>query len=536
MTRIPFRMAMRPLAAVLGMMAAARAAEPEAFIGTSDRWRHLVSPHFEVYSQESEREARRQLYHLEVLHAVFFDMLKFVEPRRTPMTVYGFNQEKAFAAYIPRQFGRDRVSGFFFAGPDRDVIVTGPAFSDRASREMIFHEFVHRMVRATGKSLPPWYNEGLAELFATVQVDRKTNSVELGRLSPNRVRVAATQKFLPMEQLFAIGYDSPLYVESKHAGIFYAQSWATLHYWLFGQSKLPPDAAGRFLERVSGRGAPQGAQLREEFKAIFGIDYPEMQRRIESYLSGGRYLLKRQNLPDIPTEDTYEARPVPVDEIRIRLAELALRVNRTAEARAFLKKAVRQAARKGGPDARLLEALGGDALMGKDEAWAMVWWLEAVEEGSMNPAVVRYVSQAEACGELRSFNLGFRLSEEAAERLRMLLTRSLALEPEQSAGYEQLAMVEAAAPRPLLRNLVLVQQNFSRIGDLHATGLMFALACHRLGRTEEALGMLDELARHPQTEQAASRLAEVRALIAGTTPETKAGADPAGSGESGLKE
>ncbi|MBL9215455.1 MAG: hypothetical protein JNG83_08275 [Opitutaceae bacterium] len=515
------------LAVVFLLAGTASAAQPERIAGVTDKWRHLQSPNFELYTQESERTARKQLFHLEALHVLFFDTFKFVERRRTPVTVYGFADEKAFAAYIPARYKRDRVGGFFGAGIDRDVIVTSESYDNESSREMIFHEFIHRLVRATGDRLPLWYDEGMAELFATIEVNRPAKEVDVGKHSPWRVLASMGQDFMPYERLFGIDHESPYYLESKHAGIFYVQSWATLHYWLFGRSNLPPGAAARFLGRLSQPPVPEGPALREEFKAAFGIDYPEMKDRVERYLNGGKYQMVRWKLPTIPSEDTYVMRRLSRDEIRPRLAELALRVNASPQANSMLLEEIR----KPEPDRRILEALGGRAFRENDVRRALELWNQAFDLGSDNPAVVRRLVELEFSKYSPSFNLSYRLPGEATVRMRLLLDRSLTLEPRQSRAYDQLAFIEAFSESPSVKNLNLIQRHLSRVENPAINVIMLALACHRLGRTQMGLELLDELEQGSGRERETAMLAEVRDHLMGRASR----ADPGSWVDEGVK-
>ena len=42
------------------------------------------------------------------------------------------------------------------------------------------------------------------------------------------------ERFIPLPELMAVRHDSPLYNEGDRRSIFYAESWALLHYLLMG--------------------------------------------------------------------------------------------------------------------------------------------------------------------------------------------------------------------------------------------------------------------------------------------------------------
>jgi hypothetical protein len=111
---------------------------------------------------------------------------------------------------------------------------------------VIFHEYTHLLVNNTFKNAPVWFNEGLAEYYSTFKItdDRK---ITLGTPIGNHVYLLRDSKMLPLRTLFEVDHKSPHYNESKKQGIFYAQSWALMHYLLIGKTGFVAPLT-RFLE------------------------------------------------------------------------------------------------------------------------------------------------------------------------------------------------------------------------------------------------------------------------------------------------
>ena len=147
------------------------------------------------------------------------------------------------------------------------------------------------------------------------------------------------------------------------------------------------------------------------------------------------------------------------------------------------------------PEARLNELLGTEALHAGEADVARDRWLQAVEQGSTNVAVFRELGRLESNLVFGYFDLDYRMPAERCTRLRTLLDKSLAAAPEQSAGYEMLAWVEATAPQPDVAAVIRVQQRFNTLKNKPRTLLALTLVRIRLGKTEEALQMLDDLAK-----------------------------------------
>lgn len=476
--------------------------------GADDHWEYLESPNFELYSQRSPEDARELLHELELFRAVVLERFALPERRRQPVTVFAFASSKLFQSYARvLRGGVQHIGGYYLDGFDRARIVLGPAVNDTMTKSAIFHEYVHHVVRAGDEPLPVWLDEGLAELFATLVVNGR--NVELGRPAAGRVLELRGSKLLPLEQLFALDRASPLYADPEHAALFYAQSWALLHFWYFGEPKTPPEALDAFLQEARRRPALPPAALRQQFNQAFGIDYPEMEQRLQHYVTSGRYRWSVQAVPKISPAASYRVSKLTAEEIQPALAALAFWLSRSPAARAVLM----EAAARSEPDARALEILGAEHLRNGDSASARLCWEKAIAAGSTNPAVYRELGLMEGRAWCERFDCDLRQPEAATERLRFVLTRSIEYCPSQIVGYEMLAWVEAYAAHPSGGNINLVQARLDGLREQNRTLLALALIRHRLGDNATALRMLERIDRSEPDRWVADAAAVLRARI-----------------------
>lgn len=463
-------------------------AQAAEFPGTDDKWRHFRSPSFELYSRNREGESRELLHNLELLRALFLDTFKLTEKRRLEVTIYYFRSANDFRSYVNEVYGtKHGFAGLYVSGVDRAVIMLSPGEDAASARQLIFHEYVHHLFRVSEQVPPSWFNEGMAELFSTVTP--KSGKMELGHPVVGRLWQLKQGKLMPLEQLFAVDQSSPILRQGEHTGLFYAESWAMMHYLYFGNSKIPDAQRNAFLKLALVNRFKDGGDMRKHFRGIFGMDYPEMQERLEGYVSGGSYSWRKIPMPEIPPAAGYATRPVPRREMGLRLAELALRVSRSARAKLALLQAKEQDPR----ETRALEALGSDALRDENQQGARERWTEAVERGTRNPAIYRELGLMEGRGIFSQFDVHFRVPEEKVRRLRDYLLRAIEYNPEQSDAYEMLAWVEAFAPEPSIKNLNVVQRAYGNLSRQQRTALALAFVRVRLGSKEEALAMLADL-------------------------------------------
>ncbi len=479
-----------------------------------EKWNHCASPHFELFSRNRDRDSRDLLQDLELLRAVFIERFKLVERVRLDLTVYFFRTREDLRAYLPEAYrANEFFQAFYHWRPDRAVIMIAPVENEEAARRLIYHEYVHHLFRSTGYEAPVWFNEGVADLLSTVHVAGK--NLEIGRPNEARLRTLQHAKLLPLETLFGVTHTSPIYRANAndHTGLFYAQSWALLHYWYFGQSGVSRAAIDRFVRSACDQRLV-GPDLRAAFRELLGMDYPGMEQRLESYVQSGSYRFGLQTAPVIAAPKTYASRAVSRDEMRLRLAELALRVNRSGAAKLVLLDFVAGDQ----SDPRPFEALGCDALADRDFVTVRERWEQAIEAGTRNIAIYRELALMESRDWFRRFDYYFRLPSEHAVRLRSRLLRAIEYGPDQSSLYEMLAWVEAFAPEPVIANVNLVQTHFPALQQKARTVLALAFVRVRVNQPDAAKQLLTEL-ESLQPDRWVAQAAEVlRAKLEGRAP------------------
>ena len=483
------RIQRRLLAFVLLFPALVPAQGIDPFPGEQEKWLHVRSPHFELYTTHGEGTARDTLYRLEVIRAVFHEFLQLKERMPLEMTVFRFSNSGAYAGYRPEQMGKKRqIGGLYLQHPDRATILIGPQDDVEQARHVINHEFIHHLLHVTEESPPVWYNEGIADLLATLEI--KGGKVVIGAPRVGRVLQLRQERLMPLEQLFAVDHGSRIYTSGEHTGLFYAQSWGLVHYLTLGQHQLPEDRVKLFLNLARQPAAYERPEVMPALVSdLLDLTYADLLERLGRYVVSGRYSGRTMPVPEVAAPKSYALRKPGQGEMHLRLAELAVRVNRSPLGRLALLYGVEREA----GDPRLHEVLGSAAMRDQDEATAREFWQKAVAAGTTNPAVFHALAQIEARRWFRQFNPDFRMRPEHADALRALLQRSIEAAPNQSTAYEILAWVEGSALNPDLRNVNLVQRQFPTLKDRPRALLgLILLRVHR-GEAQTALELLDQM-------------------------------------------
>lgn len=465
------------------------AAPPELYPGLGRKWQHYQSPNFELYSANSDRESRDVLEKMELLRALFLDTFQFKVRMPQPVTIYYFDRQADFEGYTSARFrgGTAKYAGFCTNFEDRTVITLAPARSHEAATRVIYHEYIHYLFRITEQNPAPWFNEGVAELFSTLAEDGEW--LRLGDPVAGRVLELHNGRMMPFDQLFATGYDSPVFKDSGHSGMFYAQSWAFLHYCRFGVNKIPKDKMALFL-RVAGSPEIQArpADFRSVCRELLGLDYPGLLKEMERYISSGKFRGGKVRRPAIAPRSGYQARPADKEEMQRRLAELALRQTGNAYANLFMRELIGRE-----PSSALHELMGTIAMQNDNVDLAREHWREAVRLGTVNAAIFRELGRIEANAVFSQFDLDYHMPEKRAAELRQLLRKSIECAPDQSAGYEMLAWVEAMSMDPDIATLNRVQERFAGLNDRARTLLALVIVRMRLGQRDAALALLAQM-------------------------------------------
>ena len=201
-------------------------------VWAKDNWVSVRSKNFFLIGNASEKEIRQVGTRLEQFREVFsrlFTRMNLTSP--VPTTVIVFKSDKSYAPFKPNP----NLAGYFQPGPDVNYItLTTETRGAQDPFNIIFHEYTHLLVNNNSGNVPIWFNEGLAEYYSTVKVtdDQK---FELGNPISSHVYLLRDKKMLPLRTLFQVDHKSPYYNERDKQSVFYAESWALMHYLILGK-------------------------------------------------------------------------------------------------------------------------------------------------------------------------------------------------------------------------------------------------------------------------------------------------------------
>ncbi len=225
-------------------------------------WTEIRSPHFRVLTNGSTQDAVKVAREFEQLRWVF--ATRFPGWRLesgAPLLVLAVRDQATAKALDPqfRGFAGGHIGGLFHHGWEKQfAIVRLDAFVRDGSKEVVYHEYAHTILHMNSRWLPTWLDEGMAEFYAYTRFDE--NKVYLGAPTV-RLRALHSAPLDSIDEIMAVTQRSALH----HSEFFYAESWALVHFLVYG----PGMEGGKKLDRFSTL-LQQGVVQRKAFQQAFG--------------------------------------------------------------------------------------------------------------------------------------------------------------------------------------------------------------------------------------------------------------------------
>lgn len=244
------------------------------------KWTKVTMKNFTLVGPAGEKKLKMVGSKLEQFRAT----LSLIMPKArlessVPTTVYVFDSYDEFQSYFQYAKNERKIGGVFISTVDANYINLSVENRGYDIYDVIFHEYFHYVLRQNMARVPTWLHEGMAEYFSTFDIDESGTKVKIGIPAARRVAELKKREFLPLDKLFAVNGRSPEYRESDKAGVFYAESWALVHYLLNADKGARNQQFYNFIDSLNSGTTPQTA-----FEKSFNTDYKTMQKELENYI------------------------------------------------------------------------------------------------------------------------------------------------------------------------------------------------------------------------------------------------------------
>jgi hypothetical protein len=374
-------------------------------------WTRIQSAHFEIYSQQGDSaNVRASLMWFEQLHA-FFAAAGLNLKTADRVRVIGFRSVKDYDAYRLRP-----TADAYYVGTESREYIVMPSL-DPGKFGVAAHEYAHVVLHESGKHLPSWLNEGIAEFFSTVHISNA--QCEMGGDIRSHSQLLHSRAWMPLSRL--LDTNSEALQNREQSSLFYAQSWAFTRMLL-----LSPEYRVRLPEMIAALVSGEaGATALAE---VYGKSLASMTEDMRAFVSSG--MAKPIRAPGIKIESVKAtSSELTSFDARSMLAELLLASGELERAQALYDDLSRESPER----AEISAALGTIALRKGDSTRARMKWKQAIAQGIRDANLCyRYAIVADQAGL-------------PANEIRPALERAIALKGDFDDARFKLALLESNA-------------------------------------------------------------------------------------------
>lgn len=482
-----------------------------AFFGLSsltafakDDWIQVRSKNFYLIGNASEKEVRRVATRLEQFRETFRQVFRTMKvDSSVPTNVVVFKSDSAFKPFKPRRAdgkADNLIAGYFQSGEDVNYVTLSADGQDSSNYGTIFHEYVHFLVNTNfGKSnVPSWFNEGLAEYYSTFDI-ADDQVVKLGYPDSNHLQLLAQSRLIPLTDLLTTRPNQ--WGGSHGRSIFYAQSWALVHY-LVQTGKT--DSLDKYLQLSLARKPPEHA-----FREAFGVDYPQMEKELRNYIGQRTFKYHSLTFKQKLTFDTeMNASPLTEGEVNAYLGDLLVHTQRPEDAEPFLRTALSLDPKSSMANMSL--AMVKFEQRKYEEARTL---LEVATKDSKNPMASYRLAELLMREDQDEFGYLRKMNPQKSQRIRELLKQAIALKPDFTESYELMAFLSLVNNENLDEAIAGLSTALRyRPGNVRY-GLRAAEIYIRQDKLKEALDLAETIGRNTEEDNVRERADRIVASI-----------------------
>jgi tetratricopeptide (TPR) repeat protein len=280
------------------------------------QWVEVRSPRFSVVTDGGEKRGREVAMRFEQMRAVFGTLMTKVDVNiPVPLQIVAFRNTKEFRQIAPLWHGKPtELAGLFQGGEDRSFIMLDLSVED--PWKVVFHEYAHQLMNGIlSRQLDPWFEEGFAEYFSTIEVDNK--EARVGKLSEYAYQVLQQNGMMKIADLFKVRHNSQTYNESgDRRTVFYAESNMLVHY--IYDNRLLPKVTVYFNLR------DKGVLVEDAIQQAFGMSPAQFDKVLSDYVRGGRSMYSPIPTPANIASSGYTVAPLSASDSSAILADIHL--------------------------------------------------------------------------------------------------------------------------------------------------------------------------------------------------------------------
>jgi tetratricopeptide (TPR) repeat protein len=446
----------------------------------NEKWISLTADEFQFISNASPAATLDIARDMLRMRSSVGQVTKLKVRSPLPTKVFIFASERGFSGYRDAVLQRksDNIVGVF-ANDESGNFILMRSDTDAVDRT-VYHELTHYFVQNTTAGMPLWLNEGLAEYYSTFRTAGA--SVHIGRPISEHVLWLRGETLIPLQELFATSVNSRTYNEGSRQGVFYAESWALLHYLM-----NDADRRAKLIQFLTNIGT--GKSVDDAFTAAFSMKFAQMEQELRAYVRHFAFSYLNIPLGEMSIPDPPKPEPMPRDEVLFQFGHLLAHVGpaTAASAQRFLKDALEENPDNAAAHAdlgRLHEAAGRRAEA--DAAYAT-----AVRLGSNDPEV--FLLAAYSLMERNRTISPAAIPREEIAKMRELFQRSTQLDPTRAAAWGGLGATYIGSTEDLAPGIAALEKSLALAPGEDQSAFHLAQLYANAGRRDDATRLIKRL-------------------------------------------
>ncbi len=402
----------------------------QSFAG-DPQWVEVKSPNFSVITDAGDKRGRDVALHFEQMRSVFGTLMTRAHVNLSvPLQIVAFRSTKEIRQVAPIFNGKPtELAGLFQGGEDRSFIMLDMSVDNPWS--VVFHEYAHRLMDGNLSSrTDPWFEEGFAEYFSSIEVDNK--EARVGKIPEDTYRILQQMGMMRIADLLRVQQYSKTYNENgDHRNVFYAESSLVVHYIYDNQLTLK---LADYFDALRN----QKKTVEQALQQAFGMTPEQFDKVLRNYLSSGRFKYYPVPTPSGIVAAQFTETPVSLTDARAVLADIDAH---SPDHHDRALKEFQEVLETDPSNASALRGAGYAYLQRQDFEHAGEFFRRAAERDSKDPRVHYY--NALLMNRAGGLANGARSGEIKKE-----LETAIALDPQLADAYSLLGYAQAVSGEP----------------------------------------------------------------------------------------
>ena len=398
----------------------------------AEQWIEVKSAHFTLTSSASEGATKTLAWQLEQIRSAIGVLWPWAKvDLNKPLSVFVVKDETAMKAMAPgywEQKGGMRPATVWVGGVDQNFLALRTDVEARDESYInpyvsSYFSYVSLVLQqSVARPLPLWFSRGLAGVMSNTIV--RENKILLGPPIPWHLEQLRDSGRMKLPALLAVTRQSPEYRNGEDLRLFDAESWALMHFLMFGENCARWPKLDQFAQMVA-RGAEPDVAFREALGSPEQLEAPFFV-----YINRNLYSFRQINVDASVKREGFTVTKLAPADAASRRALFHAAMRRPVEARAAIAEA-----RKAGdaPDTHVADALLLEAEGKTEEARAA--YARAADAGTTNPY---------AYYRLASLLWRGPVENDALVRIEQLLSKAVSLNSRFAAAYAMVGEARAA--------------------------------------------------------------------------------------------